>query len=307
MRGRIYSARSRKGWRPQSGRNKKVIKTNYESGDVKIMKKILSFILAYVLILALAGCGAKEPAADKANSGTTLEPKQSQTTDGPQKPNETASGSKTLPESFPRETLPIAADAEILDVRENHANNGLEVSYVSDNDIDTLCDFYEGALKDAKDLSTTQTQDGYIITAKIDGVGYDIMLNKDAMNPNPHYAGKVSVYLILSGLEGVSVPAEKPKGESLAWPFDEMPGVPELKGHISKILREDGIIHFEMTVESAETIKSYVGELTVAGFTFDSAPDLASDHIEFLAFKDGSIINLGYGSDDNFVAFDYQK
>ncbi len=34
------------------------------------MKKILSLILASVLILALAGCGAKEPAADKANGGT---------------------------------------------------------------------------------------------------------------------------------------------------------------------------------------------------------------------------------------------
>ncbi|HCA29292.1 MAG TPA: hypothetical protein DEP23_06915 [Ruminococcaceae bacterium] len=178
--------------------------------------------------------------------------------------------------------------------------------YVSDNDIDTLCDFYEGALKDAKDLNTDETPDGYWITAKMDGVDYTIMLSKDAMNPTK-YAGKVSVYLILSGLEGVAGPTEKPKGESLAWPFDEMPGVPELKGHISKILREDDIMHFEMTVESDETIKSYVGELTAAGFTFDSAPDLTSDHIEFLAFKDGSMNNFGYGSDDNFVAFDYQK
>ena len=269
------------------------------------MKKILSLILASVLILAFAGCGAKEPAA---NDGTTSEPKQSQTTDDPQKPNETASGSKTLPASYPKETLPLAADAEILDVRENPANNGLEVSYVSDNDIDTLCDYYEGVLKDAKDLITTETQDGYMITAKMDGVDYTIMLSKDAMKSNPQYAGKISVYIVITGLEEVSGDEiQKSKGESLAWPFDEMPGVPELKGHISKILREDDIMHFEMTVESAETIKSYVDELTAAGFTFDSMPDLESDHIEFLAFKDGSMINLGYGSDDNFVAFDYQK
>ena len=267
------------------------------------MKKILSFILASVLILALAGCGAKKPAANE----TIQTPKQSQTTGDAQKPqNETPAGTKTLPASYPKEILPLAADADILDVRENPASKGLEVMYVSDNDIDTQCDFYEGALKDAKDLSTTETQDGYMITANMDGVGYTVMLSKDAMDPTK-YAGKVSVYLILSGLEGVAGLTEKPKGESLAWPFDEMPGVPELKGHISKILREDGIMHFEMTVESAETIKSYVGELTAAGFTFDSTPDLANDHIEFLAFKDGSMMNFGYGSDDNFVAFDYQK
>ena len=143
------------------------------------MKKILSLILMSVLILALAGCGAKGPAADEANGGTTsVEPKQSQTTGDPQKPNKTVSGSKTLPASYPKEILPLAADAEILDVRENPASKGLEVMYVSDNDIDTLCDFYEGALKDAKDLSTTETQDGYTITAKIDGVGYNIMFFK---------------------------------------------------------------------------------------------------------------------------------
>ena len=272
------------------------------------MKKILSLILMSVLILSIAGCGAKEPAENEANDGTkSAESKQSQTTDSTQKPKETASGSKTLPGSYPKEILPLAADAEIIDVRENPANNGLEVSYVSDNNIETLCDFYEGALKDAKDLNTDETPDGYWITAKMDGIDYTIMLSKDAMKSNPQYAGKISVYIILSALEGVAGPTEKPKDESLAWPFDEMPGVPELKGHISKILREDGIMHFEMTVESAETIKSYVGELTAAGFTFDSAPDLESDYIEFIAFKNSSIINLGYGSDDNFVAFDYQK
>lgn len=262
------------------------------------MKKILSLMLTFVLILTLAGCGAKEPTSNGGDGRPALQtPKQS----------ETVSGSKTLPASYPLERLPLAADAEIIDVRENPASKGLEVAYVSDNNIDTLCDFYEGALHDAQDLNTDETPDGYWITAKTDGVDYTIMLDKNAMNPNPQYAGKVSVYLIMSGLEGVAGLTEKPKGESLAWPFDEMPGVPELKGHISKILREDGIMHFEMTVESAETIKSYVGELTAAGFTFDSAPDLASDHIEFLAFKGGSMINLGYGNDDNFVAFDYQK
>ena len=270
------------------------------------MKSIISLISASLLILALAGCGANEPAADKVNGATTSELQQSQTAGDAGMPNGTVSGSKTLPDSYPTEILPLAADAEIIDVRENPASKGLEVMYVSDNDIGTLCDYYEGALKDAKDLSTTETQDGYMITAEMDGVGYNIMLSKDAMDSS-EYAGKVSVYLILSGLEGVSGLIEEPKDESLAWPFDEMPGVPELKGHITKILREDDIMHFEMTVESVETIKSYVGELTEAGFTFDSAPDLESDHIEFLAFKDGSMINLGYDSEDNFIAFDYQK
>ncbi|HHX37508.1 MAG TPA: hypothetical protein GX717_05965 [Clostridiaceae bacterium] len=211
------------------------------------MKKILSLILASFLILGLVGCGGEEAPE---NSNVLNDSASSAL-----KAVETASDIKTLPDSYPKDVLPLAADAEIIDVRENPASKGLEVMYVSDNDIDTLCDFYVGALKDAKDLSTDETPDGYWITAKMDGIDYTVMLDKNAMNPTK-YAGQISVYLVLSGLEGAADPAEKPEGESLAWPFAEMPGVPELKGHISKILREDGIMHFEMTVESDETIKS---------------------------------------------------
>ena len=83
------------------------------------MKKVLFLILSSVLILALAGCGAKEPATSAADVGNTSENRQSQTTGDPQKPNEVTSGAKTLPASFPKETLPLAADAEIFDERKS--------------------------------------------------------------------------------------------------------------------------------------------------------------------------------------------
>ncbi len=274
------------------------------------MKKIISLVLASILIFGLAGCGAKEPAANEANGGAVSgESKQSQTTDDPKMPqNETAAGSKTLPTSYPKETLPLAADAEILDVRENPANNGLEVSYVSENNIDTLCDYYEGVLKDAKDLSTTETQDGYMITANMDGVGYTIMLSKDAMESNPQYAGKISAYIVLTGLKGVSSGASQmPEDEGEAWPTTDLPGVPELKGHINQILREDDTIRLEITVESAEKVKSYIGELTEAGFSLDTEPDMESNHMEFLAFKDSNMMSFAYKGAENLVSIEYQK
>jgi predicted small lipoprotein YifL len=273
------------------------------------MKKVLSWILMFVLILALAGCGAKGPAANEANGGAdSAEPKQSQTTGDLKKPqNETAANSKTLSDSYPKEILPLAADAEILDVRENPANKGLQVSYVSDNDIETLCDFYEGALKNAIDLSTEETSDGYMISAKLDGVGYTIMLSKDAMNSNPRYAGKKSVYIILTGLEGVSGGHKMSEDEGEEWPSADLPGVPQLKGHIDKILREDGVIWLEITVENAEKVKSYVRELTAAGFSFDAEPDTKSDNVQLVAFKGNSILNFDYDAGENYVNIEYHK
>jgi predicted small lipoprotein YifL len=274
------------------------------------MKKVLSCILVFVLILALAGCGAKDPALNEANGGAAaVEAKQSENTgDLQQLQNESAAGAKTLPTSYPKESLPLAADAEIIDVRENPASKGLEVMYVSDNDIGTLRDFYEGALKDAKDLSTVETSDGYMVSANMDGVGYTIMISKDAMNPNPQYAGKISVYIILSGLEGISGGGpQMPEEEGEAWPTSDLPGVPQLKGHISQILREDGIIRLEIRVENAGKVKSYIGELTAAGFSFDTQPDIESSHMEFLAFKDSSMMSFAYKGEENLVSIEYQK
>ena len=263
------------------------------------MKKILSFVFLSILILALASCGVKEPAGSQSNGESASSELSSK---------QTADDSNVLPDSYPKEILPLARDAVILDVRENPANKGLEVSYVSDNDIGTLCDFYEGLLKDASNLNTVETQDGYMITAKMDGVGYSIMLSKDAMKSNPQYAGKISVYIILTGLKGMSgSESQTLEGKGEAWPFAELLGVPELKGHISKILREDGIIRLEITVENAEKVKSYIGELTTSGFSFDTQPDTQSDHMEFLAFKDSSMMSFAFKGEENSVSIEYQK
>ncbi len=273
------------------------------------MKRTLSMVFMSLLVLTLTGCGSKEPAAKKANGESVSPvPEQSQATGEHQKPqNETATGSKTLPPSYPIETLPLAVDAVIIDIKENPASKGLEIMYVSDNNIDTICDFYEGALKDAKDLNTIETPDGYWITARMNGVDYTIMLDKNAMNPNPLYAGKVSVYIVLSGLEGVSGNTQTPEGEGKAWPFEELPGVPQLEGHIETILREDGIIRLEIIVDNAEKVKSYIGELAAAGFSFDTEPDVDSDHMEFLAFKGSSMISFAFKGEENAVSIDYQK
>lgn len=268
------------------------------------MRKILSLIIISVLILSVAGCGTAETSGGKTNGTGT--PSQSEA--GDLKKPQNTTNSKTLPASYPREILPLAADAKIIDVRENPANKGLEVMYVSDNNIDTLRDFYEGALKDAKDLSTDETSDGYWISAKMDGVDYTIMLSKDAMNPNPQYAGKVSVYLILTGLEGVSDGGpQMPEGKGEAWPSAELPGVPQLEGYISQILRDGDIIRLEITVENAAKVKNYIGQLTTAGFSFDTPPDLESAHMEFLAFKDGSMMSFAFKGSENLVSIEYQK
>ncbi|MCK9524753.1 MAG: hypothetical protein M0R49_02345 [Limnochordia bacterium] len=214
-----------------------------------------------------------------------------------------AAASPAIPEDF--FTLP--EDAELLDVRDNPANGGLEIAFVSDLDLEKLHELYAEALKEADDLSITAIPGGYMISATLAGVDYTLMLSEDAMDATIH-AGKTSVYVVLNGLEGRTVPKPEESAEQgLPWPASDLPGLPELKGHIEKILRADGSVFLELTVESSEVVMSYIEDLREAGFSFDSEPGLRDGYVEFFAFHGNSVLGFGYGEDDNFIAMEYMK
>ncbi|MDD3377664.1 MAG: hypothetical protein PHF08_09470 [Candidatus Riflebacteria bacterium] len=59
--------------------------------------------------------------------------------------------------------------------------------------------------------------------------------------------------------------AIKQAKKSLPWPTSEMPGVPELVGHITNIIREDNAIYFNVEVAD-NSVQNYPAELTKAGF-----------------------------------------
>lgn len=90
-------------------------------------------------------------------------------------------------------------------------------------------------------------------------------------------------------------------------PSADLPGVPQLRGHIEQILREGGTIRLEITVDNSESVKSYISELTAASFSFDTPPDIDSDHMEFLAFKNSDMMSFAYKGEENLVSIEYQK
>jgi len=209
--------------------------------------------------------------------------------------------------SIPEGLLSLPDDAEVLDVRENPANKGLEVSVVSNYGVEALRDLYVEALQGAQESRVLTVPGGYMITATVSGVDYNIMLSSTAMDPNPKYAGKSSIYAVLTGIESsLDTPDEPPAG-GLAWPAHELPGVPRLRGQIHKILVEGGSVYLEITVENSDVVKAYIEDVREAGFSFDSEPTFIDGHVEFFAFRGENILGFGYGEDDNFVAMEYVK
>ncbi len=213
-----------------------------------------------------------------------------------------AAADPTIPDGL----LPLPKDAEILDVRENPANGGLEFAFVSDLGLEKLRELYVEALKGADSVDTTAIPGNYMISATLDGVDYTLMLSEDAMDVNPAYVGKTSVYVVVTGLEGRTVPQpEEPKEQGLPWPASDLPGLPEIKGHIEKVFKADGSIYLELTVKNSAVVLSYIEDLREAGFSFDSEPGLRDGYVEFFAFRGDNILGFGYGEDDNFIAMEY--
>lgn len=204
--------------------------------------------------------------------------------------------------------IPLAVDAEILDIRQNPSKTGLEVDYVSGNNIDTLADFYKGALKDSENLRADKFPSGYMITANLGKLHYMIMLSENAMASNPKYKGLVSVSIILSGLSAEPEKTENPEEIGETWPAAELAGLPQLEGQITQIQREDGVVRVRMLVTGVDVVKEYLEQLRLAGFRFDAEPAFsADDHLEFVAFMDSVILNFTYKSVEKAVFFEYMQ
>lgn len=256
------------------------------------MKRILSFILASTLMLALGGCGTKEPVGNKETGGkATMELK----------------SMITLPDYLPKDFRLFPDGAVIVDGREHPPAKAYEITYLSDSSLETLRDFYKAALKDGKNFSSTEFGDGYNVSAKINDIDYIATILKLTMGPD---TGRSSVRLSVRGLKEISDGSDKPKGEGKAWPSADLPGVPELKGHIKsvEIDEDDHVVRVDVIVDSADAVRNYVGELENAGFrNLPSPENLEDEHMEFDGSSDASYINIGYKGSEKSVCIQYMK
>lgn len=150
------------------------------------MKRILSLILAFVLILTLGGC-AVTPITEKDSSGnTSAESKKSD-------------NSNSLPGYFPKDLGLIPDYSEIVSVREKEGANGVDVVLASDGSINGLRDHYERIFGEGI-VKIEDRDDGYYISAKKDDSLYTTLISADTYDGHSRYNGKICVTVsILKG------------------------------------------------------------------------------------------------------------
>lgn len=265
------------------------------------MKKSIFIFLISISVLSLLGCGLEKksaaPVTDK-NISRSLK-------------NQSSSNFlKSLPEFYPKEAVPLAVDAKIFDIRENAAAKSLEIMYATNNDINTVCDFYESAFKNFEKLETTRNEMADItISAQNDGETYIIMLySENLMKHIPEFANKKTVVMNLRNLKNFSgaQKAVKQTKKSVPWPTSEMPEVPELVGHINNIIRQDNAIYFNVEVAD-NSVQNYPAELTKAGFTIENNPDITPERMQFMASKGNNKLNFAYKDKEKSASFEYHK
>lgn len=159
------------------------------------MKKILSLILAFVLIVTLGGC-AVTPPAGKDNSGNTTSESKNNTQNSDVEKN---ASSNLLPDYFPKDLELIPDYAEIVSVREKEGAKGVDVVLASDGSINGLRDHYEQIFGEGI-VKIEDRDDGYYISAKKDGSFYTALISADTYEGHSLYNGKFCVTVsILKG------------------------------------------------------------------------------------------------------------
>lgn len=278
--------------------------------------RIFIIITTIAFIFSFSACGVKEKNPDERGAGKVIEKAVDDTqktveVNSELKPNVGDVGNNlSLPDNYPKEILPIAGDANIIYVGQHPENNGLGISYVSEDDLDSLLELNKSALSDATNLMVMETDVGYMLMASLEGISYTIMIGEGIFDHNPEYKGKQGVHIELTGVKGLSdggIEAEVPGDGGKPWPASDMIDVPELEGYISNAYTEDNVIRLEITVNDLDAIKNYIDQLENAGFTFDSQPDTSNDNIEFFAFRDSTILNFAYKAAENLVFIEYMK
>jgi len=285
-------------------------------GNRGFRKILILIIIAF--IFSFTACGRKEKDTDKGDADKVkMLEKAAGDEDKPGKADPAlklnigdVGNNLPLPDNYPKEILPLAGDANIINVVQYTQRNGLGIIYISDDDLDSLLELNESALSDAKDLKVLETDDGYLLMASLEGVYYTIMIGEGLFEQNPEYKGKQSVYIELTGVKELSdsgTRVEVPMNGGKPWPASDMAEVPELPGYISNVHTEDDVIRLEIIIDGLDVIKGYIDKLKNAGFSFDSEPDTRNEKIEFIAFKDSTTLNFTYKAAEKLVFIEYIK
>ena len=158
------------------------------------MKKILSLILASVLILTLGGCAVTPPTGKDSSGNTSYESQKSD-------------NSNSLPDYFPKDLGLIPDYAEIASVREKEGTNGVDVVLASDGSINGLRDHYERIFGEGI-IKIEDRDDGYYISAKKGDSLYTTLISADTYEGHSLYNGKISVTVSILKGESDSVDSE---------------------------------------------------------------------------------------------------
>ncbi len=202
------------------------------------MKRIISLILAIVLILTLGGCAATSTAG-KDKSGDTLSESKNKPTQNTDEEENNSSANKSdninlLPDYFPKDLGLIPDYAEIVSLREKEGGKGVDVVLASDGSINSLRDHYDqifgGGIVKIEDRD-----DGYYISAKKDSSLYTTLISADTYEGHLLYNGKICVTVSMLKGESDSVDSEgNPQNSNTASSSDKWPthgaaaNIPEL-------------------------------------------------------------------------------
>lgn len=83
-----------------------------------------------------------------------------------------------LPESFPKDVLPLTEDANIINVNDNGEGNSIGIIFKTDMSFEESITYYQNIMKDGTMMMENKKADSYIFMGSKDKYGISISISK---------------------------------------------------------------------------------------------------------------------------------
>lgn len=224
------------------------------------MKKNLCVLMIGILIIvSLAGCGNSSKAPEVAKVEEEVN-KIAEEAGADVKVNLGQMGTNLkLPETFPKDVVPVLDDANIVNVIDNKDNNSMGIIFSTNKKYEEVASFYQAVLNGAEDFNQYQQDTTTILSGKKEGYRVTITAAKDPNNNNTSVMLDVNYSEIAEkeakkSLFASTTAAALPDG----YPSDILPLLAGDKLMEGRYSESDGSVNYYLTVLSDKPMKEIV-------------------------------------------------
>lgn len=272
------------------------------------MKKILCVLLiAIMIVVSLAGCGNSSKAPEVAKVENEVN-KIAQEAGVDMKVNLGQAGTNLkLPETFPKDIVPVFDGATIVSVIDNKEDGLVSIMFTTSKGYEEVASFYQNVLNGAENFNQFQQDANMMLTGKKEG--YEVVISVAKDHNNNSTSGMLDVnYSEMAGKMAKKdlFASKTEKALPDGYPSDILPLLAGDKLMDGRYSESDSNVDYYLTVLSNKTMKEIITGYEAAwkGIT-GSGKDISSSSFNFQGAANGYSFYINGDYDEESKTVEY--